>query len=102
MCGKKIAMKLGCAALWDAFVKSSVLGCCKAAAGRRRGWHGLAAVQAAVESVSDAGSPSVKMCFRAKMLERIVGGVKKKKKVSWFSLVRLSSGTRGEEQHYEP
>lgn len=94
-------MKLGCAALWDAFVKSSVLGCCKAAAGRRRGWHGLAAVQAAVESVSDAGSPSVKMCFRAKMLERIVGGAKKKK-VSWFSLVRLSSGTRGEEQHYEP
>lgn len=59
-------------------------------------------MQAAVESVSDAGSPSVKMCFRAKMLERIVGGVKKKKKVSWFSLVRLSSGTRGEEQHYEP
>lgn len=57
-------------------------------------------MQAAVESVSDAGSPSVKMCFRAKMLERIVGGVKKK--VSWFSLVRLSSGTRGEEQHYEP
>lgn len=35
-------------------------------------------MQAAVESVSDAGSPSVKMCFRAKMLERIVGGVKKK------------------------
>lgn len=100
MCGKKIAMKLGCDALWDAFVKASVLGCCKAAAGRRRGWHGLAAVQAAVESISDAGSPSVKMCFRAKMLERIVGGVKKK--VSWFSLVRLSSGTRGEEQHYEP
>lgn len=67
----------------------------------RQGWHGLASVQAAVESISDAGSPSVKMCFRAKMVERIVGGVKKKK-VSWFSLVRLSSGTRGEEQHCEP
>lgn len=96
-------MKLGCAALWDAFVKSSVLGCCKAAAGRRRGWHGLAAVQAAVESVTDAGSPSVKMCFRAKMLERIVGGVKKKKKChgsAWFGLV-LGQGVRNSTMNLE-